>query len=685
MKSHDSILRRIVLWAVVVLLVSTALGAAGFVLYFRGTFARDLRQEVGTLVSASPTAVGQEGAQAQRQADATIDRRIEDVINRQTTRIVVLKLAEVIVVLGALAVALTLLLRSRVAKPLRGLLDTLGEGSERIKADAARITQDAEALTSVTSREAASIEEVAATVEELSSMTQRNADHARQTDALMGETRTTVTQASASMHGLFDSIAEIKRSSAATSEIISTIDQISFQTNILALNAAIEAARAGEFGASFAVVADEVRNLARHAAEAAKKTAVLIEGTNAHVAQAAALVEEARRRFEDVNGRVGQSSGFVSQIAEASAEQARGIDQLNTAVGDIDKVIQQTVANAEHSAMASQQMTAESFAINEGLAELRAMIGVQHAATAAADVREGRIHLRISACSLVADSFREWTAQTPLEEIEQYSGPWANRPTIDLILQLQALATSGLDFDYELVVLPTHGRSLIEVVQGYADLTAETVWSSEIAELGSQVLKTDAIINQGEFEKGIYALPENTRVHEVKTVEQLSEFVGATVFNWSVDVKTLQSMGLKRVDRASCMENVFQMIRERRADFTLLEFASTPDLSVADHGVKLMPVPNCKIALPESRAWVISATSPHAAELSEALRDGIRMLRSEGRITRAFEQSGFFNAQTARWQQLTLRDRADWEENPPVRRNAPEATDRTRMVAAVKR
>jgi len=88
-----------------------------------------------------------------------------------------------------------------------------------------------------------------------------------------GETRTTVTQAGASMRSLFDSIQEIKRSSAATSKIIGTIDEISFQTNILALNAAVEAARAGEHGAGFAVVADEVRTLAHHAAEAAKNTA----------------------------------------------------------------------------------------------------------------------------------------------------------------------------------------------------------------------------------------------------------------------------------------------------------------------------------------------------------------------------------------------------------------------------
>lgn len=602
-----------------------------------------------------------------------VSGQLAAVAHRQTARLVWMRLAEALVVLVLAVLALIVLARSQLLRPLRAMLESLAEGALRIKDDTSRVAQDADALTSVTSREAASIEEIAATVEELSSMTERNADHARKTDALMGETRSTVTQASQSMHGLFDSIEQIKRSSAATSEIVSTIDQISFQTNLLALNAAIEAARAGEFGASFAVVADEVRTLARHAAEAAKKTATLIESTNVQVGSAAALVDETRRRFEDVNGRVAQSSGFVSQIAEASAEQARGIEQLNTAIGEIDKVIQQTVANAEHSAIASQQMSAESFTINTVIEQLRQMVGIEHRLSGQAGGRSGRVHVRVSACSLVADSFRQWTAQTPLAEIDHFGGPWANRPTIDLILQLQALNAGGLDYDYELVVLPTHGRAVIEVAQGYTDLTAETVWNTEIVELGAQVLKTETIIAQGEFEKGLYGLAENTRLHAVTSAEQLAEFVGATVFNWSVDVRTLQNMGLKRVDRASCMENVFQMIRERRADFTLLEFGASSDMSIENHGVKLVPVQNCKVALPESRAWVIAANSPQAQVLADALRRGIKILHDEGRIRRAFQESGFFNPKAAQWKRLLLREEGGGRrEKAPTRAAARE-------------
>lgn len=579
-----------------------------------------------------------------------IAQRLGGTIDRESRQILLLRIGETIAVFAVLVLTLAIFIRRRMIKPLRTMLDSLADGSKQINADSVHVAHDAEALATVTSRQAASIEEIAATVEELSSMTQRNADHARQTDGLMGETRATVAEASTSMHGLFDAIQEIKRSSAATSKIIGTIDEISFQTNILALNAAIEAARAGVHGASFAVVADEVRTLARHAADAAKSTAVLIESTNQKVAEAATLVEDTRKRFDDVNGRVSQSSGFVSQIAEASAEQARGIDQLNTGIGEIDKVIQQTVANAEHSAAASQQMSAESTEITAVIGNLRALVGIGQTVAAQHGRSSGKVHLKISACSLVADSFARWTAGTPVRQIKNFNSPHANRPTVDLVLQLQALYAGGLDFDYELVVLPNHGRAMIEVAQGYVDLTAESVWMSEIDP--SAVLKTEVIIEQGEFEKGVYVLPTNKQILKVTSAEQLRSFAGATVFNWSVDVKLLQNLELKRVDRASCMENVAQMISEGRSDFTILEFASTADISAEINGVKLVPIPNCKVALPEARSFVIAKSSPHAERLAEAFHAGVQEMRSSGRITAAFEQSGFFNPKTSQWKRL---------------------------------
>jgi len=155
-------------------------------------------------------------------------------------------------------------------------------------------------------------------------------------------------------------IQDVTKSSEETGKIIKTIDEIAFQTNLLALNAAVEAARAGEAGAGFAVVAGEVRNLAMRSAEAAKNTSELIENTIVTVKRSRELTEQTRVAFKEnmaIAGKVGQ---LIDEVAAASHEQAQGIGQIGKAVAEMDKVVQQTAANAEESASSSEEMNAQS-------------------------------------------------------------------------------------------------------------------------------------------------------------------------------------------------------------------------------------------------------------------------------------------------------------------------------------
>lgn len=270
-----------------------------------------------------------------------------------------------------LGVVLTL----SITRPIKRIIEGLSEGADQVAAASGQVSGASQQLAEGASEQAASIEETSSSLEEMASMTRQNAEHAGEANRLMSETSQVVSTANQSMDRLTASMSDISKSSEETSKIIKTIDEIAFQTNLLALNAAVEAARAGEAGAGFAVVADEVRNLAMRAAEAAKNTANLIEGTVKRIKEGSDLVQNTSTDFNQVALSAGKMGELVGEISVASSEQAQGIEQVNKAVGEMDKVVQQNAANAEESASASEEMNAQAERMKEFVKELVSLIG----------------------------------------------------------------------------------------------------------------------------------------------------------------------------------------------------------------------------------------------------------------------------------------------------------------------
>jgi methyl-accepting chemotaxis protein len=285
----------------------------------------------------------------------------------------------VILLVGGIFLAITIILvlffARSISRPIMSAVDGLNEGADQVASASGQVSAASQSLAEGSSEQAASIEETSSSLEEMSSMTKQNADNANQADNLMKEANQVVGNANNSMHELTESMEEISRASEETSKIIKTIDEIAFQTNLLALNAAVEAARAGEAGSGFAVVADEVRNLAMRAADAAKNTADLIEGTVKKVKDGGDLVATTNEAFVEVAKSTAKVGELVSEISAASNEQAQGIDQVNTAVTEMDKVVQQNAANAEESASASEEMNAQAEQMKSIVIDLFALVG----------------------------------------------------------------------------------------------------------------------------------------------------------------------------------------------------------------------------------------------------------------------------------------------------------------------
>lgn len=227
------------------------------------------------------------------------------------------------------------------------------DNADSIYTGAGEISAGSSDLSSRTEQQASALEETAASMEQLTATVKQNADNARQASQLAQSASETARHGGKVVDGVVNTMHEIADSSKKIADIISVIDGIAFQTNILALNAAVEAARAGEQGRGFAVVAGEVRNLASRSAQAAKEIKALIEDSVSRVDTGSVLVESAGETMTDIVNAVTRVTDIMGEIASASDEQSRGIDQVALAVSEMDRVTQQNASLVQESAAAA--------------------------------------------------------------------------------------------------------------------------------------------------------------------------------------------------------------------------------------------------------------------------------------------------------------------------------------------
>ncbi|MBY4868232.1 HAMP domain-containing protein [Burkholderia sp. Bp9017] len=264
---------------------------------------------------------------------------------------------------------------------LIGIVGHVRDSSNSIAHAVSEIASGNLDLSQRTEEQAASLQETAATMEEFTSTVRLNAENAQQASSLAANASDVAQRGSAVVGRVVDTMTEIGHSSSKIADITGIIEGIAFQTNILALNAAVEAARAGEQGRGFAVVASEVRSLAQRSSTAAKEIKELITASVQTIRDGSALAGEAGKTMSDVTQAVARVTDIMGEIAAASAEQSRGIDQVNLTITQMDETTQQNAALVEQAAAASKSLEAQGRELSETVSAFRMPAG-EHAKSA---------------------------------------------------------------------------------------------------------------------------------------------------------------------------------------------------------------------------------------------------------------------------------------------------------------
>jgi methyl-accepting chemotaxis protein len=303
----------------------------------------------------------------------------------------------IIIIIGLIGLCVILFLAIRLEKPIKAVIDSLTEVTNNVFNSANEVSGSSQQVATGASQQAASLEEVSSALEELSAQTQQNAESSRNADALSQEAsriaiqgKAQVVEVSAKVNAklteLTKAISAIRTSTEQTADIIKTIDEIAFQTNILSLNAAVEAARAGAAGKGFAVVAEAVRSLAQRSSDAAKNTAALIKEAQGNTERGVSVSNEVevvlkKSVQEDITAVFSQAveatqkvTKLMGEIATSSEEQAKGIEQINEALAQMEDVTQNNAANAEESAAASAEMNQQAEILQEHVATLSSIV-----------------------------------------------------------------------------------------------------------------------------------------------------------------------------------------------------------------------------------------------------------------------------------------------------------------------
>lgn len=213
----------------------------------------------------------------------------------------------------------------------------------------------------------------------------------------------------------------------------------------------------------------------------------------------------------------------------------------------------------------------------------------------------------------------------------------------------KAVLLGGLDAVFEDYIVPNSARARQAIRSGVITGGGAAQWHYYYQKNPAGLLESDAVISQGEYEKGLYTTREKSRRLKISQVNDLRALAVVSSNTWLIDWTTLQALPFAALHSGATRPAQFRIVQAGRADVTLQDFAATPDMSIEEEGVRLYPVPGVKIGLDGSRHFLISKAHPDGAKVFAALERGLKIMRENGEIKRILLDSGVVNKGVQDW------------------------------------
>ena len=249
---------------------------------------------------------------------------------------------------------------TKAMKNFNDVINTVKHSAEQVSTAANEVLIGNNDLSQRTETQASSLEETAASMNEMASAIKESAESVAQSTSMVSDAKESLNKAGVIIEDSVNKMHDVYESSSKIMDITKLIEGIAFQTNILALNASVEAARAGDQGRGFAVVASEVRNLAQNTQESVKSITSLITDSNDKIKLAATSVQQSQTIFNEISEKMDKASSIMDRINIASQEQEKGIEQVDSAITNMDSSVQKNAALVEEATAASQALLNEA-------------------------------------------------------------------------------------------------------------------------------------------------------------------------------------------------------------------------------------------------------------------------------------------------------------------------------------